>query len=47
MFVKPDYMRNTEMPKFMINYETINVVNEYPYLGHIITDTLSDNPDIA
>ena len=47
MFVKPDYMRNTVMPKFMINHETINVVNEYSYLGHIITDTLSDDPDIA
>ena len=34
------------MPNFKIINEIIQVFNKYTYLGHIITDTLSDDLDI-
>ena len=46
MFFKPAYMQNAIMPNFKINDEIIQVFNKYTYLGHIITDTLSDDLDI-
>ena len=46
MFFKPSYMQNVKMPSFKMNYETIEVVNKYTYLGHIISDNLSDDLDI-
>ena len=46
MFFKLESMLNIKMPNFKIFNENINVVHEYTYLGHIITDTLSDDLDI-
>ena len=46
MFIRPDYMLNIRMPVFKINDETIEVVKNYKYLGHIMCDTLSDDLDI-
>merc|ERR1711984_67760 len=46
MFFKPACMQNAIMPNFKINDEIIQVFNKYTYLGHIITDTLSDDLDI-
>ena len=46
MFIKPDYMENTRMPIFRINNENIEEVEKYKYLGHIMSNTLSDNSDI-
>ena len=37
---------NIRMPNLKICYENIKVVHEYTYLGHILTDTLSDDLDI-
>ena len=34
------------MPVFKINNELIEVYNKYTYLGHIMTDTLTDDLDI-
>ena len=46
MFFKPDSMLNIRMPNFKICNEDIKVVHKYTYLGHILTDTLSDDLDI-
>ena len=46
MFFKPEFMSKIRMPNFKICDENINVVQEYTYLGHILTDTMSDNLDI-
>ena len=46
MFVKPKFMSDINMPIFKIFNENIKVVNEYTYLGHILTDNLSDDLDI-
>ena len=46
MFFKPKYMSKIKMPVFRMNNENINVVSEYTYLGHILSDTLSDDLDI-
>ena len=46
MFFKPASMLNIRMPNFKISNENIKVVHEYTYLGHILTDTLSDDLDI-
>ena len=47
MFIKPEFMKNAKLPDFDINNETIDVVKQYLYLGHIICDSLSDDLDIA
>ena len=47
MFIKPEFMKNAKLPDFEINNETIDVVKQYLYLGHIICDSLSDDLDIA
>ena len=46
MFFKPKFMDNINMPTFKIFNENMKVVNEYTYLGHILTDSLSDDLDI-
>ena len=46
MFFKPSYMLNVKLPSFRMNYESIEVVHKYTYLGHIISDTLCDDLDI-
>ena len=39
-------MDNINLPPFKINNDTIEVVKSYTYLGHIITNNLSDDLDI-
>ena len=46
MFLKPSHMKNVNMPNFYVNGESIKVVNNYTYLGHILTDDLKDDLDI-
>ena len=46
MFIKPKFMSKLGMPTFKISDENIKVVNEYTYLGHILTDNMSDDMDI-
>ena len=46
MFFKPKCMNNINMPTFKICNENIKVENKYTYLGHILTDSLSDDLDI-
>ena len=46
MFFLSDTMDNINLPPFKINNEIIEVVKSYTYLGHIITNKLSDDLDI-
>ncbi|CAL4204669.1 unnamed protein product, partial [Meganyctiphanes norvegica] len=46
MFFKPQYLSKINMPVFKMHNESIETVTEYTYLGHILTDTLSDDLDI-
>ncbi|CAL4119877.1 unnamed protein product, partial [Meganyctiphanes norvegica] len=46
MFFKPEYMKKTKMPTFMISNESIEVVEKYSYLGHFLCNTLTDDMDI-
>ena len=46
MFYKPKFMSKIEMPVFKLNNEDIKVVHEYSYLGHILSDDMSDDLDI-
>ena len=46
MFFLSDNMGKINLPIFRINYEEISVVTTYTYLGHIISNTLSDDLDI-
>ena len=46
MFFKTESTLSIKMPNFKICNENIKVVQEYAYLGHILTDKLSDNLDI-
>ena len=46
MFIQPNFMNNMKKPIFKINGETINVVSDYVYLGHIFQNDFSDDMDI-
>ena len=46
MFFKPSFMLNINFPSFKINNESINNVEKYTYLGHIICNDSSDDMDI-
>ena len=46
MFFKPSFMLNINFPSFKINNESINTVDKYTYLGHIICNDSSDDMDI-
>ncbi|CAL4180217.1 unnamed protein product, partial [Meganyctiphanes norvegica] len=46
MFFKPAFMSKIKMPNFTMNNENIKVVHEYTYLGHILSDNMSDDLDI-
>ena len=46
MYFKPQWLKDLEMPVYKMNNERIDHVKEYTYLGHILTDTLSDDLDI-
>ena len=41
MFFRPKYMLKLEMPVFKLNDANIKVVNEFTYLGHILSDNMS------
>ena len=46
MFFRPKFMSKLEMPVFRLNNANIKVVNEFTYLGHILSDDMSDDKDI-
>ena len=46
MFIKPKFMSDLVMPTFKLCNENIKVEHKYTYLGHIITDNMSDDLDI-
>ena len=45
-FFKPSDAINLNYPDFILNSESISIVDEYKYLGYIICDDLSDEKDI-
>ena len=46
MFIKPKFMSDLVMPTFKLFNENIKVEHKYTYLGHILTDNMSDDLDI-
>ena len=46
MFIKPKFMSDLVMPTFKLFKENIKVEHKYTYLGHILTDNMSDVLDI-
>ena len=46
MFFKSNYISNFKIPTFKLNDNSINVVNNFKYLGHFLSDDLSDKADI-
>ena len=46
MFFKPSEAINLNHPDFILDSESISIVDEYKYLGYIICDNLSDKKDI-
>ena len=46
MFFKSNYMSNFNIPKFYLNGNSISMVDEFKYLGHLICNNLSDKADI-
>ena len=46
MFIQPNFMVSMKKPIFKINGETISVVSDYVYLGHIFQNDFSDDMDI-
>lgn len=46
MSFKPKYSCSIKLPNFKLNNDTIHIVDEYCYLGHIIDKDLSDELDI-
>jgi len=47
MVVKAKDDRKMSLPQFYLSGELLNVCSEVKYLGHICTDDLSDDKDIA
>lgn len=47
LYIRPPLYKRFEFPSFSLNNKEIEFVPEYKYLGHIITDDISDNADIA
>lgn len=46
MFFKSSYISEFNIPSFRLNDNFIDVVNKFKYLGHFISDDLSDKDDI-
>ena len=47
MFFKSNYMPNLKVPIFNLNGNSIDVVHTFKYLGHYISNNLSDKEDIS
>lgn len=46
MSIIPRYLRHIDNPAITLGIHRLQFVNEFPYLGHIITNNLNDNTDI-
>ena len=46
MHFKSDRIAKFKVPDFILNGETIELVTEFKYLGHILTNNMKDDNDI-
>ena len=46
MLIRPRELRHIAEPRIMLEHHHLEFVNEFPYLGHIISSDLKDNTDI-